>query len=95
MNHRWAWILMVPLLASCLPPDRGQGLGDSLLGADTVSCQEQRRTLELAVEAYRARYGTLPTSEDDLVPGFVVTNTPDFDIAADAAVVPSLTGRCG
>jgi hypothetical protein len=94
MKNPWTWILLVPVLASCLPPDRGQDLGDGILGADSVSCQEQRRALELAVEAYRAKFGTLPASEADLTPTFVVTATPDFEIAANADVVPSLTGRC-
>ena len=94
MKHPWAWILLMPVLASCLPPDRGQSLGDGILGADNMSCQEQRRALELAVEAYRAQNGVLPTSEADLVPTFVVTVTPDFEIAANADVVPTLTGRC-
>jgi hypothetical protein len=87
--------MAVPALSACLPPDAGDSLGDTFGQADTVACDDQLRTLELAVESYRALEGRLPTSEADLVPRYLVSETPDFDIAADAEVVPSMRGRCG
>jgi hypothetical protein len=91
-------LLTAPALAtltSCLPPDQGQDLGQTFRQADAVSCEEQRRSLELAVESYRAIQGVLPTKEADLVPKFLVSETPDYDIDANANIVPTLVGRCG
>jgi hypothetical protein len=87
--------MAVPVLSACLPPDTGDSLGDTFGQADTVACEDQLRTLELAVESFRALEGRLPISEADLVPRYLVSETPDYDISPGAEVVPSMRGRCG
>ena len=63
--------------------------------ADGAACDVDRQTLEIAVEAFYALNGSLPTSQSDLVEGQLVKElSPRFDISADGAVVPSATSPC-
>jgi general secretion pathway protein G len=46
------------------------------------TCDSDKKTLEVAVEAYYAKYNVDPASEADLIPGFVKSDSPNYDIAA-------------
>lgn len=87
-------LVALPLAASCMPPDRGADLAQSIGKTDAVACEEQQRSLELAIESFRALNGRLPTDESELVGMFIVNEVPDYDVGANGSVVPSLTGRC-
>ena len=39
--------------------------------ADTAGCKQEYRTLQTAVEAYRAEYGSYPAGISNLAPGFI------------------------
>lgn len=80
------------------PSDDGSTVGD--VAADAMSdatralCGAERRTLEVASEAYAAMTGSLPTSVDDLV-GDVLREAPaEFDIGPDGSVRAIPGGRC-
>ena len=54
------------------------------------TCDSDKKTLEVAVEAYYAKYNVDPPSEADLIPGFIKSNSPNYNvtngvIAADGA----------
>jgi hypothetical protein len=87
-------LIALPVAASCMPPDRGADLAQSIGDADAVACDEQSHSLELAIESFRALNGRLPTDESELVGVFIVSEVRDFDVGANGTVIPSLTGRC-
>jgi hypothetical protein len=89
-----AALSVLPVAASCMPPDRGADLAASIGNADAVACEEQHQSLELAIESYRALNGRLPTDESELVGSFIVNEVPDYDVGDNGSVIPSLTGRC-
>jgi hypothetical protein len=58
-------------------------------------CNADRRTLEVAAEAYSAQFGEWPVDEKDLVAtGMLRTVSPAYDLEADGAVVPAPGGGC-
>jgi hypothetical protein len=89
-----AALCVLPVAASCMPPDRGADLAQSIGDADAVACDEQSHSLELAIESFRALKGRLPTDESELVGTFIVSEVSDFDVGPNGSVIPSLTGRC-
>ena len=52
------------------------------------TCDSDRKTLEVAVEAYNAQYGAYPASEPQLVPSFMRTVSSNYDVAAGGAINP-------
>lgn len=56
-------------------------------------CDVQRRTIEVAWEAYNADKGVAPVSESDLVPGYMLVDSVGFDLVA-GEIVP-VPGMCG
>lgn len=65
------------------------------LPEDAEECVVDRRTLEVAVDAFVAEYGAKPESEQDLVDGYVLRDlSENFDLAADGSIVPSPDGAC-
>lgn len=62
---------------------------------DAASCASDRRTMEVAVEAYTIANGSPPDIEADLVTAEMLsTVSPTFDLGPDAAVVPAPGGGC-
>ena len=58
-------------------------------------CDTDRRTLEIAIEAYRAQLGKWPVDESDLVTtGMLRTMSSGYDLQADGVVVPAPGGGC-
>ena len=58
------------------------------------ACSVERRTLETAVEAYYATYGTDPQNAADLVDtGFLMEPGANYTVSA-GVVAPSPNGRC-
>jgi hypothetical protein len=58
-------------------------------------CEAQRRTLEVAVEAFLAQTGALPTTEADLVTsGMLRDEIEPFDLTVDGTVVAAPGGTC-
>lgn len=56
-------------------------------------CAAQRRTIDVAWEAYHADKGVAPVSESDLVPDYMLVDSVGFDLVA-GAIVP-VPGMCG
>jgi general secretion pathway protein G len=46
------------------------------------TCDSDKKTLEVAVEAYYAKYNVDPANEAALIPGFVKSDSPNYNIAA-------------
>jgi general secretion pathway protein G len=57
------------------------------------TCDSDKKTLEVAVEAYYAKYNVDPGSEADLIPGFVKSNSPNYDVSSGAIVAVSGNGN--
>ncbi len=53
------------------------------------TCDSDKKTLEVAVEAYYAKYNVDPASEADLIPGFVKSNSPNYDVSGSSVVAVS------
>ncbi len=59
------------------------------------TCDSDKKTLEVAVEAYYAKYNVDPASEADLIPGFVKSDSPNYNVSAGAIVAaPSNANGC-
>jgi len=56
-------------------------------------CNVQRRTIEVAMQAYDADKGVAPVSESDLVPDYMLVDSVGFDLVS-GAIVP-VPGMCG
>lgn len=84
------------------PADGVGSLGDAVevaagaLGeADSAACDADRRTVEVAVEAYTALNGEPPAGEDDLVAQQLLGEASTmFDLDDTAAIVPAPGGPC-
>lgn len=61
----------------------------TVLGATAVTeqCADDRLVLEAAAEAYRAAYGTYPTSEELLVPDWITEPSALWNLRSDGAVL--------
>lgn len=81
--------------AETLVPAEGSPCADVFGQSEASACDTERRTLEVAVEAYTAQYGEPPASEDALVPEFLREPIERYDLDADAAVLPAPGGPCG
>ena len=58
-------------------------------------CESDRRTLEVAAEAYRAQLGEWPVDETDLVTtGMLRTVSSGHDLGTDGVVIPAPGGGC-
>jgi len=63
------------------------------------ACDADKKTLEVAVEAYNAQYGTYPDSEARLAPSFVRAQSTNYDVAANTGAItpvpaPNNTNNC-
>ena len=61
------------------------------------TCDSDKKTLEVAVEAYNAQYGVYPATEGQLVTGFMRTVSTNYDIGPSNGVItaqPSNTNNC-
>lgn len=77
-----------------LAPSEGSPCVD-VFGEDVLTeCDAERKTLEVAVEAYVAQYGAPPASEDDLVGDFLRQPVERFDLDGSARVVATPGGPC-
>ena len=50
------------------------------------TCAADKKTLEVATEAYYAQNGAYPASEADLVPTFLKAASPNYDVSNTGAV---------
>ena len=58
-------------------------------------CDSDRRTLEVATEAYHAQLGEWPVEETDLVTsGMLRTVSSGYDLGTDGVVFPAPGGGC-
>lgn len=76
--------------ASCVPKEGVDGVED----AATSSCAAERHSVEQAVEAYYVLEGTNPTSEADLVPNYMRTESASMDLDAAGNVVAAPGSGC-
>jgi general secretion pathway protein G len=59
------------------------------------TCDSDKKTLEVAVEAYYAKYNADPANEAALIPGFVKSDSPNYNVNAGAIVAaPSNANGC-
>jgi hypothetical protein len=80
------------------PSDDDPTVGDvaveAISDATRALCGAERRTLEVASEAYAVMTGSLPTSVDDMVGDFLREAPAEFDIGPDGSVRAIPGGRC-
>ena len=57
------------------------------------TCDADKKTLEVAVEAYNAQYGVYPATEGALVTGFMRSLSTNYDIGASNGVITAQTGN--
>ncbi len=62
--------------------------------AATLSCDAERRTLEVAVEAYTLIEGGAPTTEADLVGDYLREESTLFDLDPAGTIVPAPGSTC-
>ena len=53
------------------------------------TCDSDKKTLEVAIEAYYAKNNADPANEAALIPGFVKSDSPNYDITNGAISVSS------
>lgn len=58
------------------------------------TCDSDKKTLEVAVEAYFATNNADPVDEDALIPEFVKSDSPNYDVAA-GVISPSVANPNG
>ena len=71
-------------------------LGTGFFGSATsASCETDLKTLELAVESYRALNDRYPDSEAELIEGGLLVNQSEFhDVTAGGVIVPAPSQDC-
>ena len=62
--------------------------------ANAVACGTERQEIQLAVDSYEILRGTLPVSEAELVPDFLLHESTLFDITPAGEVVPAPGSGC-
>lgn len=95
-------VTMWEVVDDTIRPTAGSGCTDFVAAADasaesasTTDCDTLRRTMEVAIEAFLAQTGELPTTETDLVTsGMLRAEFDEFDLADDGTVVAVPGGRC-
>ena len=50
------------------------------------ACDADRKTLEVAVEAYNAQYGVYPNSETLLTPSYMRTASSNYDVTSGGTI---------
>lgn len=64
--------------------------------ANALSCDTERRTIEMALQAYEAVVGSAPSSEADLVTqGILREESALYDLDPTGAIVPATGSSCG
>jgi len=58
------------------------------------ACQIEDRTLATATDAYTAMNGAAPASQADLVPDYLLEESENWVMTADATFEPAVGGRC-
>ena len=61
-----------------------QGITDQ---GKTSTCAADKKTYEVAIEAYWAQEGEYPADENALSPGFLRSPSDNYDVGANGAVV--------
>ena len=75
--------------------DQAIGAADSIPAASAEACAVERRTLEVATEAYVLMEGTAPQSEAQLVTDqYLNAESMLFDVTADGTIVPAPGSGC-
>ena len=52
------------------------------------ACDADKKTLEVAVEAYNAQYGSYPTTQSVLTPSFMRTASNSYQVNAGGSITP-------
>jgi hypothetical protein len=78
--------------------DEGSTVGDIAAGAMSDAtralCATERRTLEVAVDAYTVMTGSTPASVEEMVGEFLREAPGELDIGPDGAIRAIPGGRC-
>jgi type II secretion system protein G len=61
---------------------------------EDAACKADKKTLETAIEAYRAQEGSYPANEAALVPGFLHSASDNYDIGPGNQAVAQASGDC-
>ena len=85
---------IVPVGQRCEGFDPGSAGGQTTqTSVGLPDCNVQRRTIEVAIQAYDADKGVAPVSESDLVPDYMLVDSVGFDLVSGAIVpVPGMRG---
>lgn len=83
-------VVVTGCCAACVPEEGVDGVDD----AATSSCAAERHSVEQAVEAYYVLEGHNPTSEADLVPNYMRTESASMDLDAAGNVVAAPGSGC-
>ena len=57
------------------------------------ACDADKKTLEVAVEAYNAQYGVYPPTETALVPGFMRSQSSNYNITNGTSGIAPASGN--
>jgi general secretion pathway protein G len=57
------------------------------------TCDSDRKTMEVAVEAYNAQYGVYPATEGALVTGFMRSLSTNYDITPSTGGISAQSGN--
>jgi hypothetical protein len=74
--------------------------GEAAVGISAIQeakaqlCDTERKTLEVAVEAYVAMNGDVPATEADLIPMLLRTEVTGYDLDAAGNVLPAPGSAC-
>jgi hypothetical protein len=72
----------------------GDVAADAIADATRALCATERRTLEVAIDAYTAMTGSTPVSVDEMVGEFLREAPGELDIGPDGAIRAIAGGRC-
>jgi hypothetical protein len=83
-------VVVAGCCAACVPKEASDGVDD----AATSSCTAERHSVEQAVEAYYVLEGAFPSSEADLVPNYLRTESASMDLDSAGNVVAAPGSGC-
>lgn len=83
-------VLLIAVCAGCVPKEAT----NAPKVAATSSCAAERQLVEQAVEAFYILEGGNPTSEAQLVPNYLRSESASMDIAPDGSVVAAPGSGC-
>ncbi len=98
MTPRTRTLTLLPVLAAavagCGYAERARENAESVGQASAVNCVTERETFQLAMESYLILEAKAVAVETDMVPRYLRTLSPLWDIDAAGNIVPQPGGGC-